>query len=46
MVDFLFCVGVFYLILGAAYPICATLFYPFYKLMGGKQNYFEYMRVL
>ena len=46
MFEILFYVGGFCLILGIGYPLCAILVYPFYKLMGGKQNFVDYMRSL
>lgn len=46
MFEVLFYVGGFCLILGIGYPLCAILVYPFYKLMGGKQKFVDYMRIL
>lgn len=43
MFEVLFLVGGLCLILGVVYPACAILVYPFYKLMGGKRKFLDYM---
>lgn len=46
MFDVLIYVGAFCLILGVVYPICAIIVYPFYRMLGGKKSFFDYMRSL
>ena len=46
MFEVLFYIGGFCLILGLGYPLFAVFVYPFYRLMGGRQKFFDYMRSL
>ena len=46
MFEVLFLVGGLCLILGVVYPVCSILVYPFYRILGGKQKFFDFMRDL
>lgn len=46
MFEVLFFVGGFCLFLGVVYPVCSILVYPFYRIFGGKQKFFDFLRDL
>lgn len=46
MFEVLFFVGGFCFLVGVVYPLCSILIYPFYRIFGGKQKFFDYLRDL
>ena len=46
MIEVLFAVSGFCLLLGVVYPICAIIVYPLYVAFGGEQKFFDYMKKL
>lgn len=46
MVEILFAVFCICFLIGVVYPVCAILFYPIYRLLGGDLKFGEYVRRL
>ena len=36
-------IAAFFIIIGIGYPLCAAIIYPIYRVLGGKQSFFDYM---
>ena len=37
-------IAAFFIIIGIGYPLCTAIIYPIYRLLGGKQSFFDYMK--
>lgn len=46
MFELLFCVFGFCFLIGVVYPLCSILIYPLYRILGGKQKLYDYLRNL